>query len=202
MRIFFQVMIVAVLAVSLGACGRFGPADGAVRVAKANPSLPLEEQRAQLREVVSSQLSDAQRRANTDKNDLIAREPYYYKEYSVYPGSAGDAVITLRELETRAAPYIADVRLDKVRYSTRLNRDRSAARNDTNFLRDTGSETVTYELRGGHWVRVGTLFVADTTEEYVNGEWVPTQEEVRRTVAIEREKGWFGRTLDSITGIF
>jgi hypothetical protein len=194
-------MITALVA-GLGACGRFGPAEGAVRVAKADPAASIEAQRAQLREVVAGQLSEAERQAGSDKNSLIAKEPYYYKEYSTYPGSADDADITLRELETRAAPFIADVRLDKVRYSTRLNRDKGDARNDQNFLRDTGMETVTYELRGGYWIKVGTLFVAEKTEEYVNGEWVPTQEEVRRTVAIEREKGWFGRTLDSITGIF
>lgn len=190
------------LAIASGACGRFGPANGAERIAEANPSAPIAEQRAQLREIVGDQIAQAERSANADKNELIAKEPYYYKEYSEYPQGAESADITLRESESRAAPYIADVRIDKIRYSTRLHRDKSDARVDQNFLRDTGRETITYELRGGYWTKVGTLFVAEKTEENINGEWVPTQEDVQRTVVVEQEKGWFGRTLDSITNIF
>ena len=202
MRILMRVAVVTSLVLALGACGRFGPANGALRVAQADPSASPDAQREQLRAIVDDKMETAKRQAGAGKNDLIAKDPYYYKEYSEYPGTAADADITLRESESRSAPYIADVRMPKIRYATRLNRNKSDARADSNFLRDTGTETVTYEMRGGYWIKVGTLFVADKTEESVNGEWVPTQEEVRRTVAVEHKKGWFGRTLDSITGIF
>ena len=108
----------------------------------------------------------------------------------------------MQERESRSAPLIADVVLAKQRFVTRLHRDRMEAQNDTNFLRDTGTETTTYELRNGGWVRVGSLFVASKSEENVNGEWAPVKETVERTVAAEEEKsqGWFGRTWSKITG--
>jgi len=84
-----------------------------------------------------------------------------------------------------------------------LHRKRGEAEQDANFLRDTGSETDTYELRNGKWVRVGSMFVATKSEENVNGEWLPVNETVKRTVAAEEQKargGWFKRTWASVTG--
>jgi hypothetical protein len=88
-----------------------------------------------------------------------------------------------------------------LRYATRMHRKRDQAQADGNFLRDTGAQTISYELRNGKWWRAGSLFVAEKTEEYVSGEWVPVQEEVQRTVAAEEENAnWFNRTWSAITG--
>lgn len=60
---------------------------------------------------------------------------------------------------------------------------------------------MSYEYRNGRWTRLGSLFVADTSEEKVGGAWVPVTEEAERTVPAEEEKkGFFGRTLNFITG--
>jgi len=132
----------------------------------------------------------------------VFRRPYFFKEYSVYPDGADEFDADIRETESRTAPVVANVTLEKQRFATRLHRKRAEAAADENFLRDTGVETMTFEWRGGQWKRVGTLFVAEKTEEYVNGEWVPPQEEIQRTVAEEERPGWWGRTWGKITGVF
>ena len=50
-------------------------------------------------------------------------------------------------------------------------------------------------------MRVRSFFLAETTEEQVNGEWVPVQRVLQRTFETdEPEQGWFGRTWSRITG--
>lgn len=135
------------------------------------------------------------------RGQVIKRKPYYYKEYAIYPGGAAEMDVDMQESESRTVPYVAQVKVAKQRFATKLHRKRDEAASDSNFLRDTGTETITFELRSQRWVRVGSLFVAERTEEQVNGEWVPAQEEVERTVAEEETDGnWFQRAWTSITG--
>ncbi|HNR32278.1 MAG TPA: hypothetical protein PKI11_15410 [Candidatus Hydrogenedentes bacterium] len=155
-----------------------------------------------LRRLVARHIASAQRGQDDARSDLVFRRPYYFKEYSVYPNGPDDFDVRLRETESRSAPLAAEANIEKQRFATRLHRKRDQARADGNFLRDTGVETITYQWQGGQWKRVGALFVAEKTEEYVNGEWVSPREEIRRTVAEEEEKGWWGRTWGRITGIF
>lgn len=153
-----------------------------------------------LRESVERYVQAAHRNRDEKKAAVRRAKPYYFKEYSVYPENAENLDIEYKETESRTRPVIAEVTLDRVRYSTRLHRKREDARQDDNFFRDTGAETLTYELRNGRWRRVGSLFVANKTEEYVNGEWVPRREEVERVLEAEERKGWFGRVWSTITG--
>lgn len=135
------------------------------------------------------------------RGQVIKRKPYYYKEYAIYPSGGDDLTVDIQEKESRTVPYVAQVRVGKQRFATKLHRKRDEAAADSNFLRDTGTETITFELRNQRWVRAGSLFVAERTEELVNGEWVPAQEEVERTVAEEEtDEGWFQRTWSNITG--
>lgn len=184
------------------ACSRWGSNEGAYRVAAGDPSASPETLRAQLEGLMQQYIESEGRRQAQAKESLQEKRPYYFKEYAAYPGQPPQIDIQLRESESRSAPYVADVSVDKVRFATRLHRNRTDARADNNFLRDTGTETITFELRSGHWTRIGTLFVADKTEEYINGEWVPTREEVVRTVSTEEEKGWWGRSWSRVTNIF
>jgi hypothetical protein len=184
------------------ACSRWSSNEGAYRVAAADPAASPETLRAQLEDLMRQYLENESRRQSRAKEELVEKRPYYFKEYSVYPGESPRVDIELRESESRSAPYVADVSVEKTRFATRLHRNRTEARADGNFLRDTGTETITFELRSGHWTRVGTLFVADKTEEYINGEWVPTREEAMRTVAADDEPGWWGRTWSRVTNIF
>ncbi len=99
-------------------------------------------------------------------------------------------------------PYRAQVKIEKKRFATKMHRKRDEALADSNYFRDTGAETLTFELRNGRWYRAGSIFVAESTEENVNGEWVPAQEEVERTVAAEEEnsENWWQRAWSSVTG--
>jgi len=103
---------------------------------------------------------------------VAKRSPYFYRHYDVYPEGATGLTIAMQERDTRSIPYMADVTVAKQVFSTRLHRKRKEAEKDANFLRDTGAETATYELRNSKWTRVGSMFVASKSEENVNGEWV------------------------------
>jgi hypothetical protein len=158
-------------------------------VAEASPSDQEEMLRREVRRDIESEI----RSREEDANKVVRRKPYYYREYAVYPSGSENIQVILQEQESRTRPLLADVEVEKQRFSTKLHRKRDEAARDVSFIRDTGTETITYELRGGKWVRIGSLYVADKTEEQVNGEWVPLREEVERTVASEEESGWFGR---------
>ena len=134
---------------------------------------------------------------------LAERKPHYYREYIEYPDGPDAFELTLREIDSRSAPYLADVTLKKQRYATQVHRKKKEARNDPVLFRGTGTETMTYELRNGKWRKLGSLFVADRFEENVNGEWVPVQETVDELMAnelVEPERGWLGRAWSNIAG--
>jgi len=157
----------------------------------------------ELRGLVTGHIDAAAKSGDAGRTQVVRRKPYFYKEYEIYPEGAGDLKITIQEKESRSVPYIADVTMSKQRYATRMHRKRGEAEQDRNFLRDTGTETDTYELRNGKWTRVGSMFVATKSEESVNGEWLPVDETVKRTVASEEQKakgGWLKRTWANITG--
>ena len=141
--------------------------------------------------------------AETDKKAgrqkrLVKKKPYYLREYVVYPEIPDDLNIQLHETESRSRPYYADVQLPKVRYSTRMHRKRKEARKDDTFLRDVGEVTLTFELRNGRWQRVGSMFIADTSEENVNGEWVPREVEIERTIPSEEQQSWIVRKFKKL----
>jgi len=140
------------------------------------------------------QTVDAHVRASSDsekrEHRIIARAPYYYKEYEVYPDGSEGYEILIQETESRTAPYVADVKLAKLRFATRFHRTLEDARQDAEFLRDTGTETITYEWRNGQWVRAGSIFIADATEEWVEGQWVVAEHGVERVAAVEDSSAW------------
>lgn len=156
---------------------------------------------AALRELVRKDIKSQGTLDNDADAVLRHASPYYYRELEVYPGGPDDFSIQMRETGIATKPYVADVKVHMIRYSTKLNHDRSAAAADTNFYRGTGDETMTYVFRNGRWTRSGTLFVAGKVEEKVNGEWVPIKEEVQRAMNKEPEqKGFLGRVWSSVFG--
>lgn len=155
---------------------------------------------AELRKLVSSFIQTAERDQEDNQTQVIRRKPYFYKEYAVYPKGPDGFELSLQETESRTRPYIAGVKMEKIRFSTHLHRERSEAVGDTQFLRDTGMETLSFELRNGRWTRVGSVFVAEKTEQNVNGQWVPIAEEQKRTVESEEQPGWFSRTWNKVLG--
>lgn len=157
---------------------------------------------AELRDIIRKQIESAGRTADEGRAKLVYRRPYYLKEYDVFPDGPEKFELVVQEKESRSTPYVADVSVGKVRYATRLHRKRAEAEQDRSFLRDTGTDVMTYELRNGKWTEVGSMFVAQKSEENVNGEWLPVKETAKRTVAAEEEqaKGWFGRVWSKVTG--
>ena len=169
----------------------------------ADASAPVEtlgvsesERDARLRQAIQRHID----RNSGDEQRLVRRRPYFYREYSVYPGGAASADVTIAETDSRLTPYQATVRLEKQRFATRLHRNRDGARNDADFLRDTGEEVVNFEWRGASWEKVGSLFVADRTEEWVNEQWVAVRPREGTLAADEEERGWLSRTWSTLTG--
>ncbi len=163
------------------------------------PAQASEDHEADLRRIMKRQMEEAARAGEGDRHAPIRRKPYFFKEYSRYTDPS-DISVVLQKTESKSRPYVADVTVAKERFSTRLHRKRGEALRDEAFIRDSGTESNTYELRNTRWVRVGGVFIAEKTEENINGEWVPLREEVRRTVAAEERKGWFRRQWNKLTG--
>jgi len=195
----------AVMSWVLAGCGTSGSSD------EMNAPLAPSEEGAEvggapsedsLLRAVAQHVKHINESQDSRRSKLLKKPPYFYKEYGVYLESAEAAEIVMHERETRTSPRMADVRLPKQRFATRLSRKKDEAAADTNFLRDTGVETVTFEWRDGKWVRVGSLFLAEKVEENVNGEWVPLREDIDRAVMAQEEKSgsWLGRKWSAITG--
>ncbi len=159
------------------------------------------DQEVRLRAMVSDYIRSSGQPESGGHAKLVERKPYYFKEYSVYTGGPDAYTLEIQEKESKTAPYSAVVKIDKQRFATRMYRARDDAAADNNFLRDTGSETITFEFRNGRWWRAGSLFVAQKTEEHVNGEWVPAKEEVDQAVASEeQDSSWWDRAWYAVTG--
>jgi hypothetical protein len=139
--------------------------------------------------------------ATGEQGKLIRRNPYFLKEYAEYTSEPGLADVRLQERQSRTVPLAADVRVQKIRFATDVHRNRDQARDDNNYFRSTGTETISFELRSGRWKRVGTLFVADETQELVDGVWTDRREPVViEEYEPEDERGWFRRFWSGLTG--
>jgi hypothetical protein len=156
---------------------------------------------AQLREVVEAHVAKAKRVQSFEEAPLVRHDPYYLKEFSEYPAGVTDMEVRIRERESRMAPMVADVTLTKQRYATQMHRKKNAAREDSFFYRETGDETLTYQWRNGRWSQVASLFVVDTKEGRVDGEWRAVEPEPEEeTVLPEGERGFFSRIFGGIFG--
>ncbi len=154
------------------------------------------EYEARLHETVQSEMRAADRRGESAGTRIVFKNPYYFRAYSFYPGADEDYSLEFTEKESRTTPLSAEMVVDKIRFATRLHRKREEARVDESFLRDTGSETTSYELRNGRWHRLGSLFVADKTEELVGGEWQPIRETAAfPVIEVEEPKSWLQRLM-------
>ncbi|MCC6698644.1 MAG: hypothetical protein IT365_23675 [Candidatus Hydrogenedentes bacterium] len=196
-------IVALAFAVACTSCGRFGKDGGAPPAsseAMVSEAASPADREASLKKLVEDYVAAASR--SEGSSQILRKKPYWFKEYSVYPGGTQGMEIEMQESDSRTSPVSAKVTLGKQRFATKLHRKRDEAVADANFLRDTGTETLSFKMRGDRWWRDGSLFVAEKTEENVNGEWVPAQEEVERTVAAEEEKegNWFNRAWSTISG--
>ncbi len=162
-------------------------------------ALSLEERQEDLAGLVERDLESALRSSGNGRSDVVRKRPCYYKEYSEYPGGIASYTIDLREKESRTAPLSAEVTIQQQRFATAMHRSMEEAQADSDFLRNTGTETLSYEMRNGTWRRIGSMFVSDTTEELVDGEWkkVEAAPPSANTLS-EDDEGWFRRTVDRL----
>lgn len=174
------------------------PVAAQAETAPAAPTVTDADRETLLRQAVGEYMAST----SGDQARLVRRRPYYLKEYSVYSGGPETARISITETDSRLKPYVATVEIDKQRFATHLHREQDEAAADESFLRDTGTEKLSYEWNGGRWVKSGSLFVASTTEEQVNGQWQPVPPAEKRTVAAEEEEsqGFLKKAMSLITG--
>ena len=152
--------VAAILLAGLSSCALWRNWRGAEPVAvpvSEEASVTADDWKAQVTALVKRQMGSAAGSREADQQKVVRRQPYYFKEYAVYPEDSREVNVELTETDSRSKPCIANAKVAKVRYATRLHRNRSEAERDANFLRDTGTETITYELRNGRWTRVGSL---------------------------------------------
>ena len=199
-----RLFLAGTLMLGLSSCAMFrgGGGWGAVPAGPALGQLPPSAAEAALTDIVGEYVAEENRRAESTRGELVRARPYYYRAYAKYP----DAPITprLTETESRTAPYRADVTLPKIRFATRLHSERDRAFADAAFLRQIGEETLTYAYRNGRWTRLGSVFIADITEEEVDGEWRPARAKPAPvqadTAPGEPRPGWFKRTWSRLFG--
>lgn len=201
------IVLVFVAAATLCSCSIFrhdqakGEAVAPVVASAAAAPVSDSDREAALLKTVQQNIDEANQQGNDQRGSVIQRKPFFFKAYDVYSGSAKDAKVVIQEKDSHSLPYVADVTLDKQRFATKLYRKRAEAEADSSFRRETGSETVTYEFRNGKWKRAGSLFVADKTEEQVNGNWAAVKEEPKpAAIKTEQTRGWLGRAWSFISG--
>lgn len=197
------VCLFPLLLICAGCVHFWGPRSQPSSSAYEKPTVPPPYEQgyeAALDNLIRAHIEAANRDGQARRSTLVKRLPYYLKEYGIYPEGVDSFQVVMQEVESRTTPYVADVRLRKVRFATRFHRSKDAARHDDDFLRDTGTEILTFEFQNGRWRKVGALFIAEKTEENVDGEWVAAQEAIDRSAAAEQgNQGWFKRAWSAIS---
>ncbi len=172
-----------------GCASNGGPEAGAVA---ATSEVDYE---AALRDLVSREVEAGRASAGEGDARLLFSKPYFYKEYWEFPGEESVFSADFTEKESLSIPLTAETEVEKVRFATRVHRDRGEARDDHNYLRSTGIEQASYELRHGQWRRVGSLFLAERTEELRGGEWEQISERKQVVILDDEEPRGFLRRL-------
>ena len=163
-------------------------------------SATAEDAQERLKAIIREEIAAASTEKDGSVVPVIYRRPYYFKEYAFYPDGPDGFEVDYRENDSRTSPLMAEVKMNKVRYSTQMYRKHDQAASDTNFFKDTGVETLVFEWNNGRWSRIGGIFDAQKTEEKIGDEWVPRKEETVRVNPDADKRGWFGRMWERIRG--
>ncbi len=148
---------------------------------------------ADLKKIIDNEIKLS---STADRNKVYRRRPYYWKNYATY--DTQEPQIDIQETDIKSKPYIARVKLNKIFYYTKLHKNRRDAEEDKNFIRSVGVETLTYELRNGRWMKIGSTFIPDKTEKYEGNQWIPIrEEEVVKEQSLEQPKEGFFKRLRS-----
>jgi len=188
-RSIFRIIMGVAVSAAIAGCASTGGKSSGETVAEAPTA---EEYQAQLRARVESDLAAARAVQGAEHAEFIFKRPYYFREYFEYPGGVDVYSLDFTEKESRTTPMTAELEVEKVRYATRPRTARDEARSDEAYLRSTGIDYVSYELRSGEWRPVGRLFLARTTEANVDGTWAQVDEPRRATGSlVEEPTSWW-----------
>lgn len=192
-RFIVHAIAVTMIATTMSGCALFRFGGNTPATETAGVSATEAERTAQLRLVVDRVLkSDSQARSE-ETAELIFRRPYYYREYVNYPDGISDYDMSIVASDSRTTPYTANIKLNKERYTTRFENKKDTARSASNFYASRGYETRSYELRHGRWREVGTLFVAEETDDTLK-RLSPRFNEVKLLgTDVEEKPGFFRR---------
>ncbi|MGI6461221.1 MAG: hypothetical protein ACOX5J_14230 [Candidatus Hydrogenedentales bacterium] len=205
-KVVWTALVVIALLVSPG-CGRFGSrgkkevsmtASQTVETQRQELSAAAKEQR--LREAVEELVADAARVDTPERAPVVKHKPYFLKEYSLYPKGAASAKLQIHETQSRVAPLVGEATIPKQRFATEMHRKKDAAREDSSFYRETGSEILTYHWRNGRWMQVASLFVVDVKEEQGESGWRAVEPQVKEDPFLKGEDEGFVRRM--FGGIF
>ncbi len=198
-KLFLGCSVLAIL-LALPACARNKDKKGKFSDPVVEQAADSGATEADLRRLAEREIAGFKSAEAGGEDRIIRKRPYYLKEYSVYSDTQ-DLSVTMLEKTSRSQPVSAEVRIAKERFFTKMHRERKVAIDDLDFLRDTGTEVISYELRGGHWRRTGSIFVADRTEAKSDGQWVQVDETTETQVPKqEQQPGWFSRTWKRLIG--
>lgn len=192
-RVAALVGVVAFSILSVG-CKSNKPAEMSLALEQ-DAGISIAQREAELSGVAENYLEDLANSSSAGRSRVVSRKPYFYKTYAEYPEGTGQISTTVTERDSRTSPFLGEVRLAKVRYVTHLHRNRDVARDDTDYVRDTGVETLSFEYRNEEWHRIGSLFIAQRTEEFRGGVWVPMVEVSSRSTSVEQPRKSFWKRM-------
>jgi len=205
-RLWTALVVIALLV--LPGCGRFGgrtekdlsmTAPEAADTQRHEMSAAAKEQR--LRDTVEELVADAARIDTPERAPIIKREPYFLKEYSLYPTGAASMKLQIHQTQSRVAPLVGEAVIPKQRFATEMHRKKDAAREDSFFYRETGNEILTYQWRNGRWVQVASLFVVDVKEERDGDGWRAVEPQAKEELLLKDEdEGFIRRMFGGIFG--
>ena len=198
------VLITAILPALLISCGIFRGGGKAAPDMLAGQSKTLEEYERLLDIAIRERIAQVGTDSTGINPRFESRKPYFYKTAEFYPQGSDKFKTDIQATESRTIPYRAQITLEKVRFATRLHRNKDQARNDDNFYRHTGTETLSYEMRNGQWIKAGSFFVAELSEyKDATGQWARVEHAVGPSLAETAKPkadkgGWVSRSLGRI----
>ncbi|NIA16497.1 MAG: hypothetical protein GWP08_20750, partial [Nitrospiraceae bacterium] len=74
----------------------------------ATPAATPQDHEAQLSALANKMVASANKNADDRKHRVQKRNPYFYKEYGIYPDGTDNMEIVVQEQEGVRTPYVAD----------------------------------------------------------------------------------------------
>jgi hypothetical protein len=155
----------------------------------------------ELKRVVEEQIATADRRRLEAQSRIRTASPYFYKRFELYPSGTTELQISLETTDVPLKPYEAAVSVPKARFTTRYHTSRSACADDSEFIRDIGTQWDTYSYESGEWNPLYSLFEIEKTSILRDDTWEDVTGAVDR-MAQDEPESFFGRVGGFFRRIF